>query len=683
MIQVLLGKPVLMPPTGRLDSETVNALAEWIRMGAPWPAEQAVEERAAGSFDLDARRRAHWAWRPVRNVAPPEVRDAAWSANPVDRFILAKLEENGLRPAAPADRRTLVRRISFDLTGLPPTPGEIEEYLRDESPGAYARLVRRMLASERFGERWARHWMDLVRYADSHGSEGDPKVTGAWQYRDYLVRALNADVPYDQLIREHLAGDLVEPPRIDRGRNINESILGTAHLRVVELGYQPVDPWEERVKWTDNQIEVLSKAFQGLTVSCARCHDHKFDAISQEDYYALFGILYGARPTMRTVDSPDVLHRNEAGLLELKDRIREKVARAWIEEAADLGRRIWRGEDPAVKRVLEEAACDEASPLHAWMTLVDQDEDEFGEAWNRLRIDWERRIESRAAFNRENFDGIWDLSGADYADWISHGTGTRETPSPPGEFHVRHEGDRVLEGIYPGGAYTHLLTTKHAGVMQSPRFEIESDYISVKVLGGDFSFARLIVENYPLPGGGIYHQRYSPPQRHHAVVSVEDRILEGLHRLHRVHHTRGLHEFCSGPDRQQEEASPRTADARTVRDRSGGRRLPRRGNRAASNPSSLCSSFLTPKVRRPLPICLDSWRGNSRPSRKPGARAVSTSGRRRSWITSCEGACCREQPRRLQASDLSLGNTGGWSRKSPCPGDSRGSLKRVPPPSRS
>ena len=510
LIQVLRGKPVLMPPTGRLDSETVDALAEWIRMGARWPQDQAVEERAAGSFDLDARRRAHWAWRPVRYVAPPEVRDEAWSANPVDRFILAKLEENGLRPAAPADRRTLVRRISFDLTGLPPTPGEIEEFLRDESPDAYARLVQRMLASERFGERWARHWMDLVRYADSHGSEGDPKVTGAWQYRDYLVRALNADVPYDQLIREHLAGDLVERPRIDRDRNINESILGTAHLRVVELGYQPVDPWEERVKWTDNQIEVLSKAFQGLTVSCARCHDHKFDAISQEDYYALFGILYGARPTMRTVDSPDVLHRNEAELLDLKDRIREMVAGAWIEAAADLGRRIWRGEDPAVKRVLEEAACDEASPLHAWMALVDQDEEEFGEAWNQLRSDWERRIESRAAFNRENFDGIWDLGGADYTDWISHGAGTRETPSPPGEFHVRHEGDRVLEGIYPGGAYTHLLTTKHAGVMQSSRFEIDSDYISVKVLGGDFSFARLIVENYPLPGGGIYHQRYSP-----------------------------------------------------------------------------------------------------------------------------------------------------------------------------
>ncbi len=510
LIQVLRGRPVLMPPTGRLDSETVSALAEWVRMGAPWPDERAVEEEAPESFDLETRRRAHWAWQQVGDVEPPEVLDRQWPASGVDRFILAELEEDGLRPAAPADRRTIIRRLSFDLTGLPPTPAEVKEFVRDESPDAYLRLVRRMLASQRFGERWARHWMDLVRYADSHGSEGDPKVPESWQYRDYLVRALNADVPYDQLLREHLAGDLLASPRIDHDKGINESILGTAHLRVVELGYQPVDPWEERVKWTDNQIEVFSKAFQGLTVSCARCHDHKFDAISQEDYYALFGILYGARPTMRAVDSPAVLRRNEAELLDLKGRIREKVAEAWIAEAEALGRRVWEGTDPAVKRSMEEAACDESSPLHAWMTLADQGEAEFGETWNRLQSDWERRIESRAALNRANFERIWNLSGEDYADWIRHGTGTREMPSSPGEFHVRHEGDLILEGIYPGGVYSHLLTTKHSGVMQSPRFEIESDYISVKVLGRDFSFARLIVENYPLPGGGIYHQRYSP-----------------------------------------------------------------------------------------------------------------------------------------------------------------------------
>lgn len=510
LIQVLLGKPVLMPPTGRLDSEAVEDLAAWVRMGAPWPDEAVPGEGAERAFDLEARRQEHWAWQPVSKVEPPEVADTAWPSSPIDRFLLRGLEERDLRPADPADRRTLIRRLSFDLTGLPPAPSEVEEFVRDRSPDAYVRLVRRMLDSDHFGERWARHWMDLVRYADSHGSEGDPKVAEAWQYRDYLVRALNADVPYDQLVREHLAGDLLDDPRIDPVEGINESMLGTAHLRVVELGYQPVDPWVERVKWTDNQIDVISKAFLGLTVSCARCHDHKFDAISQEDYYALFGVLYGARPTMRAVDAPAVLRRNETELRDLKSRIREKVADAWIAESGALGERIRRGEDVAVRRAEEEAACDESSPLHAWMTLSDQGAEGFGEAWNRLRADWERRIESRAARNQEDFERIWDLSGADYARWISHGAGTNGTPSPPGEFHVRHEGELVLEGIYPGGAYTHLLTTKHAGVMQSPRFEIESDYISVKVLGGDFSFARLIVENYPLPGGGIYHQRYSP-----------------------------------------------------------------------------------------------------------------------------------------------------------------------------
>ena len=510
LIQVLRGKPVLMPPTGSLDGKTIKELAEWVRMGAPWPDELPARQEASLPFDLEARRKAHWAWQPLRQAEPPDVEATAWLSSPLDRFVLEKLEKGGLRPADPAGRRTLIRRLSFDLTGLPPTPGEVEEFVRDDSADAYTRLVRRMLDSERFGERWARHWMDLVRYADSHGSEGDPLVPEAWQYRDYLVRALNADVPYDQLIREHLAGDLLENPRIDPDRGINESMLGTAHLRVVELGYQPVDPWEERVKWTDNQIDVISKAFLGLTVSCARCHDHKFDAISQEDYYALFGILYGARPTMRAVDDPDTLGMHTHRLADLKNQIRASIADAWIAEAGDLGQRIWEGEDDAVKHALEEAACEESSPLHAWIVLASEGDEGFAERWGQLLEGWHRTVTARAAFNRETFEPVWDLGGEGYNGWISHGTGTRATASPPGEFHVRHEGDLVLKGIYPRGVYTHLLSTKHAGVMQSPRFEIETDFISFKVLGGDFSFARLIVENYPLPGGGIYHQRYSP-----------------------------------------------------------------------------------------------------------------------------------------------------------------------------
>ena len=298
-------------------------------------------------FDLARRRRTHWAWQPVRQVDPPAVRDDAWPRDAVDRFILASLEAAGLEPAYPADRHTLIRRLSFDLRGLPPTLAEIARFVSATSPTAYTDLVDRYLDSPHFGERWARHWMDLFRYSESHGSEGDPSIPLAWRYRDYLIRAFNGDVPYDQLIREHLAGDLLPTPRLDTENQLNESIIGTAHFRLVEHGYQPVDPWEDRVKWTDNQVDVVSKAFLGLSVSCARCHDHKFDAISQKDYYSLFGTLYGARPTQRAIDDPTLLDTNKDALAALKVDIRDGLAEAWLEAANTVPTRLLEDLEPA------------------------------------------------------------------------------------------------------------------------------------------------------------------------------------------------------------------------------------------------------------------------------------------------------------------------------------------------
>ncbi len=510
LLQLLRGEPLVMPPTGRLPDSKIEILAAWVRQGAPWPEEGAPETSQPAAFDLAARKQEHWAWQPVRAPEPPSVQDTAWPANPVDRFLLAKLEEQEMRPARQADRRTLIRRLSYDLIGLPPTPGEIRAFERDTEPDAYPRLVRRLLDSPRFGERWARHWMDLVRYADSHGSEGDPAIPKAWRYRDYLIRALNWNTPYDQLIREHLAGDLLRDPRLDPAKRTNESILGPTHLRLGELGYQPVDPWEERVKWTDNQIDVFSKAFQGLTVACARCHDHKFDAISQRDYYALFGVFYGARPTMRSVDAPERLRLHAEKLADLKARIRATLADAWIAAARYPQAFLSEDAGDAARKALEQAACDESSPLHAWLELHGQPSEELPGSWRKLQELWREEVRTREAFNRERFDRIWDLSGQDYASWVGHGSGFDKRPATPGEFRILTEGTDVLEGLYPGGAYTHLLSTKHSGVMQSPRFQIDTDYISVRVLGGDMSYARLIVENYPIPLAGIYHQRYSP-----------------------------------------------------------------------------------------------------------------------------------------------------------------------------
>ncbi len=189
----------------------------------------------------------------------------------------------------------MIRRLSFDLIGLPPAPTEIEAFLTDHSPVAYEKLVERLLASPHYGERWARHWLDLVRFAETAGHEYDYEIPNAFRYRDYVIRALNADLPYDQFVIEQIAGDLLERPRRNPSGGFNESILGTAFYLLGEGTHSPVDVREEEMRRIDNQIDVLSKTFLGLTVACARCHDHKFDPITSKDYYALAGFLHSSR----------------------------------------------------------------------------------------------------------------------------------------------------------------------------------------------------------------------------------------------------------------------------------------------------------------------------------------------------------------------------------------------------
>ena len=548
LVQRLHGRPVLMPPTGPLGDDEIAALTRWVALGAPWPAAAATAGAdppdPSAPFDLPARRRTHWAWQPVQAGEPPAV-DDAWPATPVDRFILAALDEAGLAPAPDADRAALTRRLSFDLRGLPPTPAEIARFAGDDSPSAYADLVDHYLDSSHFGERWARHWMDLFRYSESHGSEGDPDIPFAWRYRDYLIRAFNDDVPYDRLIREHLAGDLLPDPRLAADGRTNESIIGPANFRLIEHGFQPVDPWEDRVKWIDNQVDVASKAFLGLTVSCARCHDHKFDAISQKDYYSFFGTLYGARPTMRAVDSQAVLETNRDALAALKTDIRGRLAEAWSASAESLDAELLAALEPEAGESggAEDAAGAESvnetdagpapdpesgSVLGAWQALAEVDAADFPRAWGELRAHWDAALPDRERFNAEHFEPQWDLRGSDYADMIGHGTGRTAAPSKPGEFAIERRGDLLLNGIYPGGAYTHLLSTKHPGVIQTPSFEIDSDFISFRVLGGDLSFVNLIIENYSVPRGGIYHLRHSPKSDEMAWVQWDTEFWKGF-----------------------------------------------------------------------------------------------------------------------------------------------------------
>jgi cytochrome c553 len=281
-----------MPPTGKLRPEEIQAFTAWVKAGAPWP-----EPKHAGGVIISAtgitpEQRQFWSFQPVHKPALPAVKRATWVKSPIDRFILAKLEAKGLKPAPPADRRSLIRRAYFDLIGLPPTPEQIDAFINDKSPDAFAKVVDSLLASPHYGERWGRHWLDVARYADSNGLDENLSFGNAWRYRDYVVDSFNHDKPYDVFIREQLAGDLMQT---DDEKLRNERMTATAFLSMGPKVLAEPDKPKLAMDIVDEQIEVTSKAFLGLTVACARCHNHKFDPIPTKDYYALAGIFKSTR----------------------------------------------------------------------------------------------------------------------------------------------------------------------------------------------------------------------------------------------------------------------------------------------------------------------------------------------------------------------------------------------------
>ena len=298
-----------MPPTGKLSDQQIDDFTEWIRMGVPDPRSESGAGKAAPAphketIDVDQGRR-FWSFQPIQDHSPPSVDDESWPRTGIDSFVLKRLESEGLAPAPPADKRTLLRRVTFDLIGLPPTPKEIDDFLADDSAGAYARAVERLLASPHYGERWARHWLDLVRYAETNGHEFDNDKLDAWRYRDYVIRAFNDDLPYDQFMREQIAGDLFDRPRLTHDGSSLASPMGTGFYWFGEVLNSATDSVKARADQVDNQIDVMGKAFLGLTVACARCHDHKFDPIPTADYYALAGVMHSTDIRETTIDSPE------------------------------------------------------------------------------------------------------------------------------------------------------------------------------------------------------------------------------------------------------------------------------------------------------------------------------------------------------------------------------------------
>jgi hypothetical protein len=523
------GDPDLrMPPKSRLPEAEVAALTAWVKLGAPWPDDGRKKSAGGGyAFDLQQRKQAHWAWQPLRPPpVPPAVTDTRWPLGPVDRFLLAALEAKGLKPAPSTDPRTLLRRVTFDLIGLPPTPAEVEAFVAEyaaKPQAALGKLVDRLLASPHYGERWGRHWLDLVRYAETRGHEFDYPIPNAYQYRDYVVRAFNADVPYDQFVTEHLAGDLLAHPRLHPRDGFNESVLGTGFWFLGEELHSPVDIRQDKADRFDNRIDVLTKTFLGLTVACARCHDHKFDAISQRDYYSLFGFLESSAYRQVRFDALEHNRRIPRALDALRAKARPAVQRALAEAVRPGAQRLAeyllaardvrggagpdstaraRKLDPDVLarwvRCLSAAARDERDPLHAWAkAAADPSASEPARLAQRLRPtveDWHKQA-ARAAEALRGVEVIVDYARGRPADWLPDDMAYGSGP-------VR-AGDCVLNGtlgvrfVERGAAE---IDPVWRGLKVAPGVETEPGALGKRVRAG----RTLCTPTFTLKGGKVF-----------------------------------------------------------------------------------------------------------------------------------------------------------------------------------
>ena len=319
-----------MPPKEKLSAGEIAILDQWVKQGAVDPRAGAVATKSR-TIDL-AEGKKFWAFQPVADPAPPRVKDKAWPLDPLDRFILAKLEKSSVRPIGDADRPTWLRRVSLDLTGLPPTPNEVAAFEHDDTPKARENVVDRLLGSRAFGERWARHWLDLTGYADMIGTSNNVFAEHAWRYRDYVIAAFNADKPFDQFVREQIAGDLL-PAKSTEYRA--EQITATGFLMLGDIEIVNPDKARMETDHIDTQVGKIGTAFMGMTLSCVRCHDHKFDPIGVEDYYGIAGMLrsspssrkipYGVWSTLNSTDLPETAEQL-AARTKLEAEHEEKLA---------------------------------------------------------------------------------------------------------------------------------------------------------------------------------------------------------------------------------------------------------------------------------------------------------------------------------------------------------------------
>ncbi len=510
-----------MPQGGvKLSDSIVSDFEKWIRDGITDPRNSPPTKQqyeAETSWPATFKRRLNW-WS-LQAIAPKNAHHDELSKDlrstqgisekadhdklslgttgqDIDQHIALKLKEVGLSRQSPASATKLVRRLYHQLIGLPPTRSEMEQAIQlIEQRASIEPIVDELLSRPEFGEKWARHWMDWTRYADSHGSEGDPAIDNAWLYRDYLIRALNQDVSYDQLVREHVAGDLLREPRIDVELGFNESIIAMAHWRMVFHGFFPTDALDEKARFLDDQVNVFSKAFLGLTVSCARCHDHKFDPISQEDYYSLYAVFNNSRPARVVIDTPEHQSLHLQTLQSLKQAIRIEMCDQWL---ADKERLI---QGLAADTEIKPTSGAFPRVLQAWASIRNsiaqkQTPDAIRQSLNKRRTD-EQGIVKRWTFHSEHL-----------SDWIADGIGLQTSEnripeaSAAGEFRLASEGNVIITELLPSGVYAGLISPKHAARLTSSDIPIDSGLQIWGLVRGDGEAVfRGVVQDYPRMGG--------------------------------------------------------------------------------------------------------------------------------------------------------------------------------------
>ena len=494
-------KDLRMPPDEPLSASEAGVLVEWIRQGAIDPREGGGEP-AAATNDWDAefhQRLEWWSLQPLSVVEPPAVTDPAYARSDVDRFIRAGLERAGLTPAPRAEFEVLLRRLAFVLTGLPPTPEFRARHLTAagvDAETAYRAAVEELLASPQYGERFARHWMDVVRYTDTYGYEWDNPAKGAYEYRDYLVRAYNADIGFDTLLREQIAGDLLPTPRVNAELGVIENLIGPMfhhmgeHRHGSSLAFNGIH--QEMV---NNKIDAFSKAFLATTVACARCHDHKLEAVSQKDYYALGAVFMTPRWVSRVIDDP----RKNAPALDrletLRREIRDELAREWM--AAPLTPDRWSApfEQPPANDAEKKPAPPLESIAHPAARLLAPGVD-VGEVWKQLMAEWSKERQARLQVNK-GFTVLADFAEPKLpAGWVLEGDGMARGWVDEGTPLVALEGERAVRRLLPRGYHTHALSSKLPGALRMPpQHVVPGAMVSLNLAGGEFGGSLTYDEN--------------------------------------------------------------------------------------------------------------------------------------------------------------------------------------------